>query len=81
MTALLVTVVDGGAELDRLTLDDQNKITYRTGAARDIVESKRRHLDVGASDTDVLAALAGWSNGYIAIADDEAGEPAAAAEE
>ncbi|WP_431935816.1 hypothetical protein [Micromonospora sp. RP3T] len=69
MTALLVSVAgEGGAELDRLTLDDQGRIAYRTGAARSMVESRRRLAgDQAADDAALLALLDGWSNGYITI--------------
>jgi hypothetical protein len=77
MAALLVTAVGSGAVLDRITLDDQGHIAYRTGAARDIVESRRRHLDDGTDDAELLASLAGWSNGYLRITDDEQTEPPA----
>ncbi len=81
MTALLVVSVADDAELDRLTLDDEGRIAYRTGAARDMVEAWRRRLadgpgDAGdAGDDELLDALTGWSNGYVAIrpADQPAG--------
>lgn len=68
MTALLVTVVASGAEVDRVTLDDEERLAYRTGAARDIFEGRRRVMGDGkASDADLLASLDGWSNGYITV--------------
>lgn len=78
MTALLVTTAADGAELDRLTLDDEGKVTYRTGAARDMVDGWRRRLgDTAGDDAALLAKLDGWSNGYIVIR--SAGDTAAAA--
>lgn len=66
MTALVVTSVTDGAELDRVTLDDEGRLAYRTGAARDMFEARRRALGDG-GDAEVLAAFDGWSNGYIAV--------------
>lgn len=98
MDALLVVSVADDTELDRVTLDDEGRVTYRTGAARDLVESWRARLDLAenAGDAELLDALAGWSNGYVAVRpagdageredqdDDEdgaGGEPAAAGQD
>lgn len=67
MTALLVTSVASGAELDRVVLDDEGRLAYRTGAAREMFEGRRRVLGAETSDADLAAHMAGWSNGYIAI--------------
>jgi hypothetical protein len=67
MTALVVAAAASGAELDRLTLDDEDRIAYRTGTARDMVETWRRQMGEETSDAKLLDALAGWSNGYVAI--------------
>jgi hypothetical protein len=83
-TLLVVAVdggVDGGAVLDRLTLDDEGQIAYRTGHARDMVEAWRQRAGDGVDDGMLLDALTGWSNGYIAIraagdADQPADQPA-----
>ncbi|MFI7608906.1 hypothetical protein ACIBTV_27850 [Micromonospora sp. NPDC049366] len=87
MTPLLLSVVATGAELDRVTLDDEDRLTYRTGAARDIAEGLRRMMAGGdgdeVSDVDLAGALAGWSNGYLLFrpADaDDAGDGAGAGE-
>lgn len=67
-TALVVVSVGDGTELDRLTLDDEGRIAFRTGVARDMVEAWRARIDAGDdTDTELLAALAGWSNGYVAV--------------
>lgn len=70
--ALVVTAVAGGTELDRVTLDDEGRLTYRTGAAREMFERRRAVMggadtDVEVTDAEVADALTGWSNGYIAI--------------
>lgn len=67
MTALLVTAVASGAELDRVTLDDEGRLTYRTGAARDVFEGRRRVLGDKTTDAEVAKQMTGWSNGYIAV--------------
>ena len=67
MTALLVTSVSSGNELDRVTLDDEGRLAYRTGAARDMFERRRALLGDDATDAEVAAALDGWSNGYVLV--------------
>lgn len=80
MTALRVVSVTGdggeGAELDRVMLDDEGRLAYRTGAARDLFEGRRRALGSETTDQELAEQMTGWSNGYIAVrAADGAGEP------
>lgn len=76
MTALLVVAVSDDAELDRVVLDDEGRLAYRTGAARGMFEARRRVLG-GVSDADLVEYLTGWSNGYITVrpAGGGAGQP------
>lgn len=69
---LIVTVVSGGRELDRVSLVD-GKLTYATGAAQDIVEGPRRKF-TDLTDERLYELAADSSNGYIKIsAEQDAG--------
>lgn len=66
MKTLQLTSVASGKVLDTITLTD-GAVAYDTGAAREIATSIRARLGGEATDADLFAAMAGWSNGYLAI--------------
>jgi hypothetical protein len=67
-----MTLVSTGALLDEIDRD-VNVITYSTGAARNIVETRARARRI--TPVQALDQLDGWSNGYLKIGPKVATEP------
>ena len=57
-------VVDTGEILDVVTVPESGPLEYRTGAASDRIRTIERV--VGSRDK-LIAALRGWTNGYVQL--------------
>jgi hypothetical protein len=62
MTVIQLVDARTGEVYDTVTVDGA-RITYDTGDARDLIESRARLAD---GTDQLIASLDGWSNGYVA---------------
>jgi hypothetical protein len=61
MSTLIISGVDGGKEIDRVTLAN-DKLSYQTGAARDMFDNL---VNLGYTPAEAFNLRTGWSNGYV----------------
>lgn len=65
MRTLIITAVDSGREIDRVTLTPDGRLEFATGAARDMFDSL---IGLGMSESQAFEMRTGWSNGYVLAA-------------
>lgn len=63
MATLLLTDVDNGEVLDRISLDQYGALTYDTGIGRDLIDSLVTSLEI--TPAKAFEMRTDWSNGYV----------------
>lgn len=63
MKTLNLTAVDDDKILDRITLGDDERVSYETGAGSGLIDGLVNSL--GITPAEAFEMRTGWSNGYV----------------